>query len=151
MEENKKEYYTVDEAAALVGYSHAYIVALINQGKVKAVKDPAQGGGGFKYQIPASEFNRLLEAKQGAIEAAKSQYANVYISMTELAKLLKKSINTLNRDAKAGNLVTSRVVSAGRKGYRTGVSYENAKKYMRWLTKNEPKFITAEEMEELLK
>lgn len=145
-----KTYYTVAETADLANVSTTYIHNLITGGTIKAIKEPAHGHGGFKYQIDAKEVDRLLEARNGAIEAAKGPNSNVYIDRKELAKLTGRSVDQVKTDDKIGNLTATRITAPSRRGFKYGYSVAEVKKYMRFLENSAPKFVTAEEMKELL-
>ena len=150
MGENKS-YYTVIEAAELTGWTVAYINKLIKDGKVTAVKDPHVGQGGFKYQILSTEVDRMLEAKFGAVEDKKLADDNSYISIKDLAKAIHRKEQYIRDDIKDGKLELVRLTQIGTRGYRVGIPVAAAKKYAKRLKSEAPKFITAEEMENLLK
>ena len=149
----EKNYYTVAETADLANCSISYIHSLISGGTIKAIKEPAHGHGGFKYQIDAKEVDRILEAKNGAVEVAKdnSKYGNVYIDRTELSKLTGRKIETIKTDESKGLITAVRISSPGRTGFKYGYSVAEVKRYVKYIKDNTPRFITAEEMKELIK
>lgn len=148
---DKKDYYTVAEVADLTGMSLSYVNSLITSGKIKALKEPAHGHGGFKYQIDSKEVDRLLEAKNGAIEAAKEPHSNLYIDREGLLKLTGVSTTVLKKDEAIGRITSTRVSEPGKKGTKIGYSVKEVKKYLRYLNDTTPRFVSVEEMEELVK
>ena len=149
--EANRNYYTVAETAELCGMSISYVNKLIADGKINAVKDPQVTAGSFKYQIPAKEVDRLLEARHGVIEAKNEEKGNTYITVKELAKVAHRSAKLIKEDAHKGKLVITHVGTPGARGYRDGVQIDVAKKYLRNLKASAPKFITAAELEEMMK
>lgn len=147
----EKGFYTVGELAELSGLTNSYISKLIGDGKLKALKEPAHGHGGFKYQIEAKEADRFLEARTLTLEEAKDPHSNLYVDRKELMKLTGVKIKVLMADEKIGRITSTRITSPGSKGFKYGYSVKEVKRYVRYLKSTAPQFITAEEMEELIK
>ena len=149
--EGNKEYYTVAEAAELLGMSISYINKLINGKKIASMKEPHKGGqGGFQYLIPQFEVDRMLDARHGAIESAELEKQNKFITIETLAEVSDIAAKIIREDIKAGKLKYDWVPNTHSKGGRKGINVAEAKRYIRAKEKGAPTFLTAEEFMEVL-